>query len=80
MRELNLASVLLQPLATVVRPVLYVGITYLLEALCNHNTPLFLLHAGPHAAVLNQGIASAIGSLRESSIVGVALCPEWNEA
>jgi hypothetical protein len=64
-RYLLLATVLLQPLV---------------EALCHNDAALLLLHGGPHAAVLEEGVVAAVDRLHLGAVVGVALCPEGHEA
>jgi len=64
-RYLLLAVVLFQPLV---------------EALCDNDTTLTLLHSRPHPAVLDKGVVAAIDRLHHGAVVGASLCPKGNES
>lgn len=64
-RYLFFAAVLLQPLV---------------EALCDDDAALLLLHACPHAAIVDEGVVSAVDRLHLGSVVRVSLGPEGHES
>lgn len=50
------------------------------EALCNDDAPLLLLHGCPHAAIFKQRIVTAIDGLHLGAIIGIAFRPERYKA
>lgn len=51
-----------------------------IKALRDDNATLLLLHRGPHALILGQGIVSTVNGLHHGSIVGIALRPERDKS
>ena len=51
----------------------------LVEAFCDHNAPLPLLHRVPHAAVLYQAVVAAVDSAHLAAVVGRSLGPERDQ-
>lgn len=52
----------------------------LVEALCDNDAPLLLLHGRPHAAVFDERVVTAVDGLHLGAVVGVALRPEGHQA